>query len=186
MTANAAEKILEDCIATSLYDMSVGSYLQMLGGAVTFLDKGASHFADSGIEPAEIVSTSLYEDMAPFHFQTVCIVHQSLGAINGMQQGEFGPPSGYPQMDYAGLQKLVADALDELKALDADDVNELAGGEVIFKLGETQIPFSNENFVMSFSLPNLYFHATTAYDILRMKGVPLGKRDFLGPMRMGS
>jgi len=173
-------------MATSLYDMSIGSYLQMLGGAVTFLEKGASHCANNGVEPAEIVSTSLYEDMAPFHFQAVCIVHHSLGAINGMRQGEFGPPTGYAEMDYAGLQKLVADALDELKALDAHAVNELAGGEVIFKLGETQIPFTNENFVMSFSLPNLYFHATTAYDILRMKGVPLGKRDFLGPMRMSS
>lgn len=173
-------------MATSLYDMSIGSYLQMLGGAVTFLEKGASHCAANDIDPAEVVSTSLYEDMAPFHFQAVCIVHQSLGAINGMRQGEFGPPTGYPEMTYAGLQKLVADALDELQGLDAHDVNQLAGGQVVFKLGETEIPFSNENFVMSFSLPNLYFHATTAYDILRMKGVPLGKRDFLGPMRMGS
>jgi len=56
---------------------------------------------------------------------------------------------------------------------------------VIFKLGANQMPFTTENFVLSFSLPNLYFHATTAYDILRMKGVPLGKRDFLGQMRMG-
>jgi hypothetical protein len=173
-------------MATSLYDLSIGSYLQTLGGAVTFLEKGATHIAQQGIDPAEIVSTSLYQDMAPFHFQAVCIVHHSLGAINGMRQGEFGPPAGFGELDYAGLQKLVADALDELKGLDAHDVNQLAGGEVIFKLGETQIPFTNENFVMSFSLPNLYFHATTAYDILRQKGVPLGKRDFLGPMRMGT
>ncbi len=46
-----------------------------------------------------------------------------------------------------------------------------------------EIPFTAENFVLSFSLPNFYFHATTAYDILRMKGVPLGKLDYLGQMR---
>ena len=46
------------------------------------------------------------------------------------------------------------------------------------------MPFVAENFIMSFSLPNFYFHAATAYDILRNKGVPLGKRDFMGPLRM--
>jgi hypothetical protein len=46
------------------------------------------------------------------------------------------------------------------------------------------MPFVAENFLMSFSLPNFYFHSTTAYDILRTKGVPLGKRDFMGQMRM--
>ena len=56
---------------------------------------------------------------------------------------------------------------------------------MIFKIGGNEIPFTTENFVMSFSLPNFYFHATTAYDLLRQKGVPIGKMNFLGPMRMG-
>jgi hypothetical protein len=47
-----------------------------------------------------------------------------------------------------------------------------------------KMPFTAEGFLMSFSLPNFYFHATTAYDILRSKGVPLGKRDYMGQMRM--
>ena len=47
-----------------------------------------------------------------------------------------------------------------------------------------KLPFTAENFLLSFSLPNFYFHATTAYDILRHKGVPIGKRDFMGRMRM--
>ena len=55
----------------------------------------------------------------------------------------------------------------------------------MFKIGGNELPFTNENFVQSFSLPNFYFHATTAYDILRMKGVPIGKLDFLGAMKMG-
>jgi hypothetical protein len=46
------------------------------------------------------------------------------------------------------------------------------------------MPFTAEGFLLSFSLPNFYFHATTAYDILRTKGAPLGKRDFLGALRM--
>jgi hypothetical protein len=52
-------------------------------------------------------------------------------------------------------------------------------------MGKTEIPFTCENFIQSFALPNLYFHATTAYDILRMQGAPLGKMNFLGQMRIG-
>ena len=60
----------------------------------------------------------------------------------------------------------------------------LAGRDVIFQMRDRKVPFTAENFLLSFSLPNFYFHATTAYDILRTKGVPLGKRDFLGRMRI--
>ena len=53
-----------------------------------------------------------------------------------------------------------------------------------FQLGERKMPFLAEGFLMSFSLPNLHFHATTAYDILRQKGAPLGKRDYMGALRL--
>jgi hypothetical protein len=52
-------------------------------------------------------------------------------------------------------------------------------------MGKTELPFTAANFLLSFSLPNFYFHATTGYDLLRAKGVNLGKMDFLGKMRMG-
>ena len=62
-------------------------------------------------------------------------------------------------------------------------MNDLEGKDVTFKIGEFKLPFTAEGFLMSFSLPNFYFHSATAYDILRNKGVPLGKRDFMGKMR---
>jgi len=49
-------------------------------------------------------------------------------------------------------------------------------------MGDLRLPFTAENFVLSFSLPNFYFHATTAYNILRHRGLPLGKRDFMGKL----
>ena len=55
-----------------------------------------------------------------------------------------------------------------------------------FQIRGNKIPFTAEGFIQSFSLPNFYFHATTAYDILRSKGAPLGKRDFLGQMKIKS
>ena len=68
--------------------------------------------------------------------------------------------------------------------LSEDEVNALEGGDMVFRLGNNAIPFRNEGFIQSFSLPNFYFHATTTYDILRHLGAPLGKRDFLGQMRV--
>jgi hypothetical protein len=86
--------------------------------------------------------------------------------------------------DYSELQKLVADARDALQKLSRDAVDALQGKDVTFQMGDFKMPFTAEGFLMSFSLPNLHFHATTAYDILRMKGVPLGKRDYMGALRL--
>jgi len=61
---------------------------------------------------------------------------------------------------------------------------QIIGKDVIFALGDRKLPFTAEDFLMSFSLPNFYFHATTAYDILRTNGVPLGKRDFMGRLKL--
>jgi hypothetical protein len=122
--------------------------------------------------------------MLPFRFQVLAVAHHSLGAMEGVQAGVFKPPTGPMDQDYAALQKLVADARSGLQKLSRESVDALQGKDVVFQLGERKMPFTAEGFLMSFSLPNLHFHATTAYDILRMKGVPLGKRDYMGQMRM--
>ncbi len=79
---------------------------------------------------------------------------------------------------------MVADARAALRALTPDEVNALEGGDIVFHLGEAKLPFTTVGYILSFSLPNFHFHATTAYDILRTKGVPLGKRHYLGQLRM--
>jgi hypothetical protein len=79
----------------------------------------------------------------------------------------------------------LSQAISQVGSFDAETVNGWAGKTLTFKLGSNEIPFTAENYVLSFSLPNFYFHATTTYDVLRMKGVPLGKRDYIGAMRMG-
>ena len=169
----------------SFYDLTIGSYVQILAAATGVLQKGADHFAAKGIDLAEIVETRLIPDMANLHFQVTSVTHHSLGAVNAFESGEFRPPK-YPPCGYAELQALTGNTLDELKAKSRDEIDALAGGKVVFKIGGNEIPFTAENFALSFSLPNFYFHATTAYDILRMKGVPLGKRDFIGAMKVGA
>ena len=172
-------------MAISLYDLSVVSFLQVLGGIEGFLAKGLAHFKEKGIDPGEIVETRLFPDMAPFRFQIVAAAHHSAGGINDAMAGQFSPPKPAGE-DYAGLQKLVSDARAALEAIKPDEVNALEGKDVIFSMGDRKIPFKAEGFLMSFSLPNFHFHATTAYDILRQKGVPLGKRDYLGRLRIAA
>jgi hypothetical protein len=171
-------------MTTSLYDLSVASFLQTLGGVSGFLDKGLAHCTANNIGPNDVVETRLYADMLPFRFQIQAVAHHSLGAIEGVKRGLFQPPSQLAPLDYQGLQKHIADARDALQKLTPAEVNALEGRDVVFQIRDFKMPFTAEGFIMSFSLPNLYFHATTAYDILRMKGVPLGKRDYMGQLRL--
>ena len=172
-------------MAISLYDATVPNYDQTLAASEGVLEKGLSFCQDQGIQPAELIAERLHQDMLPLHFQIVSVAHHSLGALRGVQAGSFTPP---PQLDldYAGLQSLIADARTGLAEFTPEVVNAFEGRDLEFRLGDTSIPFVAEDFLLTFSKPNFYFHATTAYDILRMKGVALGKRDFLGGMKVKS
>lgn len=171
-------------MAISLYELSVTNFLQTLGGVEGFLGRALTHFQEQKAGLNEVVEARLAPDMLPFKFQLHSVIHHSLGAIRGVQAGVFKPPAPVPALDYAGIQKTVTEARETLQQLKPDEVNNLMGKDVVFEIGDRKLPFTAESFLQSFSLPNFYFHATTAYDILRHKGVPLGKRDFLGRMRM--
>ena len=173
-------------MSTSLYDLSVAGYLQTLGGVAGFLERGLAHFTEKNTDPNEIVETRLVPDMLPFRFQVQAVAHHSLGAIEGVKKGQFGPPANLPALDYRGLQTLVADTREALQRLEPAEINALEGSDVVFHIRDRQMPFTAEGFLLSFSLPNFHFHSTTAYDILRMKGVPVGKRDYLGQLRLKS
>ena len=60
----------------------------------------------------------------------------------------------------------------------------MADKDMAFQFADNRLPFTVQDFLLSFSNPNVFFHAATAYDILRMRGMPLGKRDFMGRLRM--
>lgn len=168
----------------SLYDATVRSFIQTVGAVSAFLEKSRTHFEANGQDPSAILENRLHADMFPLRFQLVSVAHHSAQAIEGAKAGEAHPPGSVGELGYAGMQAHVADALAALKAFTPDEVNALEGRDVVFKLGERGLPFTAENFLLTFSLPNLHFHATTAYDILRQAGVPLGKRDYMGVMQM--
>ena len=173
-------------MSISLYDQSVVAFNQVLDSVAALLEKGRQHMEQESRSADELVELRIHEDMLPLQFQIVSVAHHSLGAIQGIQAGRFAPPPPQEKMSYAALQSLVADTKAELDTYTADVINALEGEKLVFEFGDTRIPFTAENFIGSFSLPNFYFHAATAYDILRMEGVALGKRDFLGQLRIDS
>jgi uncharacterized protein len=168
----------------ALYDATVALFSQTLGALEGVLTKGRTHAEASGIDLTELLNARIYQDMLPLRYQVQAAIGHSVGAIEGVKGGVFNPPYGSPNHDFGQVQAELADAVSRLKAYTPDEINVLGDKDVIFKLGEMAMPFTGEGFLLTFSLGNMHFHATTAYDILRSKGVPLGKRDYLGRPRM--
>ena len=167
----------------SLYDATARSFTQMLDALSGVMAKGLAHCGEAKIDPAALVEFRFAPDMLPFSYQIQSVCHHSLGALEGCEGGEFAPPKPSPAT-YEELQAKLADTRAGLGAWTPDRVNALAGKPVAFRLGERTLPFEASDFLLSFSLPNFYFHATTAYDILRHHGAPLAKRDYLGRIRL--
>ena len=167
----------------ALFDSVIRSYLQILPAMNKCLDKGRDHLLAEGRSLDSIVTTRLYEDMEPFHFQIVCMMHQCAGAVEGLRSGTFSPPSRELVYDYDGLQSLIQDGIKCIEAVSLDEFRSLCDGEITFTGRSFTLKFSCADFLLTFSLPNFYFHATTTYDMLRIQGVPIGKLDFLGKMR---
>ena len=103
-------------MALTLYDVSVTNFLQTLGAVSGYLEKSRAWAVENGHDLDALVDTRLHGDMLPFRFQIVSVAHHSSGAIAGAKAGVFSPPGGVGELDYAGLQGLVAEAIASLKA----------------------------------------------------------------------
>ena len=171
-------------MSLTLYDASVLNYLQTLDAMGAILDKSLAHCREHDRNPEEIVAARLHADMLSFGFQVQQLALHSLGAVNAVLSGELNMRERKPPLDYAGLQAAIAGTRESLREIAPETVNARAGAPVIFNAPGRQMPFTAEGFLMSFSLPNFYFHATTAYALLRSNGVPLGKLDFVGALRL--
>lgn len=168
----------------SLYAAIVPNYVQILRALARLLDKAEAHCADAGTDVDGLLKARLADDMLPFGYQVKSCAAHSIGAIEGVRAGVFSPDMTPWPTTLEGLRAAIADALAKVEALSPDEVNGFVGRDMRFEMGETIMPFTAEEFLLSFSQPNFYFHATTAYDILRWKGVKLGKRDFMGRPRL--
>ena len=186
-------------MATSLYDLSVPTFLQTVRAVAGFLQRAAKHCAETGADPDDLVHARLIADMAPLHFQIEALSHHSVWGLQAVKTGVFAPPALVGAMPFGGLRAMVDEAATALEALTPAEVNGWAGKALNITLhrpldendrswrpwAPRQHAFTSETFLLSFSLPNFHFHAVTAYDILRSRGVPLGKRDYEGRLRTG-
>ena len=102
-----------------------------------------------------------------------------------IKDGEFTPDFTDIPAAWGAMRAMIDDALGKLDQLDAEAVEALSDRTIGFVLGGKRLmELTGQDFLLSFNQPNYYFHATTFYDILRAKGVALGKRDFMGPVRI--
>ena len=170
----------------SLHDAFVPGAQQTLSGLSGVIARGEAHAKEHGLENAELIEAKLAENMwALPHHVRACWMHSAY-TFGQIRTGEFTPDFTTLPDSWDAMRAMVDDAQATLSALDPGEVEELADKTVTFVLGgKPLMQFTAANFLLSFNQPNLYFHATTFYDILRMKGVALTKMDFLGPVRAG-
>jgi hypothetical protein len=167
----------------SLYAATIPTYRQILGAVAGLLVKAEAFCTDKGLAPEEVISARLATDMQPFAYQVKSTAVHSLGAIEGIRKGVFSPDTAPPPETFAGLKTRISETLTALDAISPSEIDSFIGRDMRFAFGERHLDYTAENFLLSFSQPNFYFHATTTYDILRWKGVPIGKRDFMGKTR---
>lgn len=172
-------------MSLSLYDVSVGTYKQIVPATIRVMKKAVEHCEKGGIDSGALLHEKLYDDMLPLHFQLASVRQHSIGAIEAIVSGQpFNPPQANPKASCAEWLDILQKTREELEAIDPATVDAAVGKTAIFKFGAMELKFKAEDFILSMSLPNFYFHATTAYDILRMKGVKLGKTDFMGRLKL--
>lgn len=171
-------------MAVSLDDAYVKTCLQILEGTTVQLDKAEAYCKAMGLSPDAVIEARLAPDMWPFAKQVSQAVHHSAGAIAGVREGVFSPALDPAPGDFTALKGGVAQALQVLRSLSAGELDAVADRDMRFEVGPRRLDFTVADFLLSFSLPNFFFHATTAYAILRHLGVDLGKRDFLGQIRL--
>ncbi len=163
----------------STYQASVPVYVRMLKALGGVLDKAAAHAEASKIEPEELITARLFPDMWS--------LAEQVRAAASFPVRSSARLAGLPIPEYDGkddtfddLKARIAWAIAFIEGIDAAAIDGTEEKPITFPIGSQSRTLSGQQYLLNFSLPNFYFHVTTAYDILRHKGVPLGKLDFIG------
>ena len=163
-------------MAVSLFTF-VDLFSRQLGTLDSLLDKGAAHAQAKGVSPAEMLDWRLIEDMSPLRFQAmvVCNFSRQWPA----RAAGLAPPEAYADtLDLGGFKAAIADAKAYLAGLKPEQFAGRDDVPLTVQIGtgmEPTLPASQ--WLTVFATTNLYFHLSTAYAILRAKGVPIGKVD---------
>ena len=166
--------------AISMYKISAPIFVQFLTSLSAVLDKAAAFAEAKKIEPSVLLNTRLAPDMFPLGRQVRAATDHAINACGRLAGAE---PATLPNSDATipELKERIAKTIEFIKGLKPAQIDGSEDKEIkiTFPSGAVR-EFTGQSLLLNNSLPNFYFHCTTAYDILRHCGIELGKRDFMG------
>lgn len=166
-------------MALSMYSSSVPVFLHYLKSLSAILQKGAEFAAEKKIDEKVLTSARLYPDMLPLtrQVQIACDVAKGCGArLAGMEVPKYDDN----ETTFEELQARIEKTINFLKTIPEDKINGTEQKQVKIQAGPRELEFVGDFFLRNWALPNVFFHITTTYNILRHNGVVVGKMDFLG------
>lgn len=163
----------------SMYQASVPVFIRQLTNLAAILKKAEAHAEAKKIEPAVFINARLAPDMYALARQ-VQIASDSAKGCAARLAGIEVPSYADTETTFAELQARIAKTVDFLKGIKPDQIDGSEDREVVLKMRSGDVTFRGQPYLLDFAMPNLYFHCTTAYAILRHNGVEIGKMDYLG------
>lgn len=163
----------------SMYQASVPVFSAMLKALDHVLAKGERHAAETGADLAALFEARLAPDMLPLKSQVQIACDHAKGACCRLA-GRDIPAFADTESSFAELHARIDRTRELLKTFAEADIDGSEEREVVVALRHGELRFTGLQYLLRYATPNFYFHVTTAYDILRSRGVPLGKADFFG------
>ena len=163
----------------SIYQASVPVYSRRLEALSAILDKAAAYAEQRKIDPTVLVQARLYPDMLPLARQVqIACGH----AVRGSARLSGAEPTSLEEKatSFDDLKALISKTVALIKTVDAKKMEGMEDRDITFPAGDRKITLKGADYLLHFSMPNFYFHVTTAYDILPHHGLEIGKDDFMG------
>ncbi len=162
-----------------MYQASVPVFVRMLNTLSKLLDKAQAHAEGKKFDSSVYLGLRLFPDMLPFtkQVQIACDAAKLCCArITGIEAPKFEDN----EASIAELKERIAKTVAFLNSVPRDALDGTEEKQVTIKVGGNDVTFTAQDYLLNFATPNLYFHITTTYDLLRHNGVEVGKRDYLG------
>lgn len=163
----------------SVYDVTVPVFTRMLTNLLAIMDKAEASAGERKFDTVVFSDMRLAPDMIPFRGQVMIATDHVKGCVSRLAGREI-PSWPDTEHSFAELRARIQKALDLLETVKREDLEGGEGRDVTLKLGGQDVTMSGLTYLTERALPNFFFHITTAYDILRHAGVPVGKRDYIG------
>jgi uncharacterized protein len=166
-------------MTVSMYQASAPRFANTLKNLSAMLDKAQAHCEAKKIDPLVLTGARLYPDMFAFARQVQVACDTAKGAMARLAAVEI-PKHEDTEKTFEELKARIAKTVSFIEAFKPAQVDGTEDKELVIKLGPREVQWKGMQYLLGFALPNFYFHAATAYDILRHNGVELVKRDFIG------